>query len=239
MGYGVASPPFSRCNVGSSRGDVKPRACARFRGDGRLPPVTGRPSCLLAIPASASALALLFAAAMLLMGCTPNVGDHCNLNTDCSLQGTLVCDNSQPNGYCTRFNCAPNTCPAGAACVLLYSEVPGCPYDGYSSPSRTQRTVCMKNLRPELRLPDRRGVRMPQPRRHRRGRHRRRKRLAGVLRHPDRRRRDRRQPLGRRRGARMHARGAHRAPHPGSGRARCRTGRRLSGAPRSPFSSAE
>ncbi len=104
-------------------------------------PVTGRPSCLLAI---AGLPALLLAAAMLLMGCTPNVGDHCNLNTDCSLQGTLVCDNSQPNGYCTRLNCAPNTCPAGAACVLLYSEVPGCPYDGYSSPSRTQRTVCMK-----------------------------------------------------------------------------------------------
>ncbi len=102
------------------------------------PPVTGRLYCLLAFAG------VILSAAMLLMGCTPNVGDHCALNTDCSLQGTLVCDNSQPNGYCTSFNCAPNTCPAGAACVMLYSAVPGCPYDGYSAPSRTQRTLCMK-----------------------------------------------------------------------------------------------
>jgi hypothetical protein len=84
------------------------------------------------------------AAAAFLAGCTPQIGDHCNLNTDCSLQGTLVCDNAETNGYCTSFNCAPNTCQDNAACVLLYAQVPGCPYNGYQSPSRTQRTLCMK-----------------------------------------------------------------------------------------------
>lgn len=90
----------------------------------------------------ALALSLALAAAWL-SGCTPHIGDHCNLNTDCSLQGTRVCDNAQPNGYCTVFNCAPNTCPDNAACVMLYPEVPGCSYDGYSTPSRTQRTMCL------------------------------------------------------------------------------------------------
>jgi hypothetical protein len=90
------------------------------------------------------ALAVLAAtAALLLTGCTPHVGDKCVLNTDCSLQGTRVCDNSQPNGYCTLFNCAPNSCPDNAACVMIYSEVPGCPYDGYAAPPRTGRTMCM------------------------------------------------------------------------------------------------
>ncbi len=87
---------------------------------------------------------LAAAAAAWLAGCTPQIGDHCNLNTDCSLQGTRVCDNAQTNGYCTSFNCAPNTCIDNAVCVMLYSSVPGCPYNGYQSPSRTQRTLCMK-----------------------------------------------------------------------------------------------
>lgn len=100
--------------------------------------------CLLSVTVSTGLAGVVLAAAMFLAGCTPNVGDHCNLNTDCSLQGTLVCDNSQNNGYCTRFNCAPDTCPGNSACVLLYAAVPGCPYNGYASPSRTQRTLCLK-----------------------------------------------------------------------------------------------
>src|SRR6516164_4737254 len=38
-------------------------------------------------------------------GCTPKIGDKCILSTDCSQQGTLVCDTSQPAGYCTQLNC--------------------------------------------------------------------------------------------------------------------------------------
>jgi len=105
-----------------------PRACSTFLS-ALLAPLLGLTVC---------------AGAAMLAGCTPQIGDHCNLNTDCSLQGTRVCDNAQTNGYCTSFNCAPNTCIDNAVCVMLYADVPGCPFNGYQSPSRTQRTLCMK-----------------------------------------------------------------------------------------------
>ena len=41
----------------------------------------------------------------------PQIGDNCVLNTDCGSSGTLVCDTSQPNGYCTQFNCTPERLP--------------------------------------------------------------------------------------------------------------------------------
>jgi hypothetical protein len=78
-----------------------------------------------------------------LAGCTPHIGDRCNLNTDCSISNTRQCDNSQPNGYCTVFNCAPNSCPDNAACVVFQASVPGCPYDDYASPARSGRSFCM------------------------------------------------------------------------------------------------
>jgi hypothetical protein len=87
-------------------------------------------------------LGLAFAAAGL-AGCTPHVGDHCNQNSDCSLQGTLQCDTSQPNGYCTLFNCSGNNCPSNSACVAFNAAVPGCRYDDYMSPSRTTLPMCM------------------------------------------------------------------------------------------------
>jgi hypothetical protein len=79
-----------------------------------------------------------------LTGCSPKIGAKCNVNTDCSLQGTLVCDTSEPSGYCTYFNCAPDTCQNEAACVMLQPSVPGCPYDDYQSPARTGRTMCLQ-----------------------------------------------------------------------------------------------
>jgi hypothetical protein len=92
--------------------------------------------------AYAAMLGLAFAAAGL-VGCAPHVGDHCNQNSDCSLQGTLQCDTSQPNGYCTLFNCTGNSCPSNAACVALNASVPGCMYDDYLSPSRTVLPMCL------------------------------------------------------------------------------------------------
>jgi hypothetical protein len=89
-------------------------------------------------------IALAGSGALMLSGCTPHVGDHCVLNSDCSLQGTLVCDNSQNNGYCTAFNCVPDSCQAYSVCTMLYSSVPGCPYNGYQTPSRTGRSLCLK-----------------------------------------------------------------------------------------------
>jgi hypothetical protein len=78
-----------------------------------------------------------------LSGCTPGIGDKCTLSTDCSVTGTLLCDSSQPNGYCTVLNCTDDSCPNSAVCVLFQPTVPGCPYDDYQSPSRTSRSFCM------------------------------------------------------------------------------------------------
>ena len=76
-------------------------------------------------------------------GCAPKIGDKCVLSTDCSQQGTLVCDTSQPAGYCTQLNCNNGSCPNDAVCVAFQSSVPGCAYDDYQSPSRTARSFCM------------------------------------------------------------------------------------------------
>ena len=88
-------------------------------------------------------LASLASLALALAGCTPNIGDKCVLSTDCSVTGTLVCDTSQPNGYCTVLNCVNGSCPGNSLCVMFQSSVPGCAYDDYKSPSRTGRSFCM------------------------------------------------------------------------------------------------
>jgi hypothetical protein len=91
------------------------------------------------------ALAPALAGAFALAGCTPHIGDKCVLSTDCSAQGTLVCDTSQPGGYCTQLNCARGSCLSGALCVVFQASVPGCAYDDYQSPARTGRSFCMEN----------------------------------------------------------------------------------------------
>ncbi len=93
------------------------------------------------------ALAALAATALLGMaGCTPQIGDQCVLSTDCSTQGTLVCDPTQPGGYCTEVNCQPDLCPNEAACVSFNATLPGCPYNDRAGPmgSRVTQTFCMK-----------------------------------------------------------------------------------------------
>lgn len=91
---------------------------------------------------------LAFLAVVLLgamAGCTPSIGDKCVLSTDCSTRGDRLCDTSQPEGYCTQFNCPKNGCPNDAACVLFNAGVPGCGYDdrsgGYGS--RSARSFCV------------------------------------------------------------------------------------------------
>jgi hypothetical protein len=78
-------------------------------------------------------------------GCSPHIGDKCNVNSDCSIQGNLQCDTSQPGGYCTNFNCSPTSCPDNAACVAINSSVPGCPYDDYQAPARTAINMCLQS----------------------------------------------------------------------------------------------
>jgi hypothetical protein len=118
-------------------------------------PITLATLATLAIPAPPRAwprvLALLvvFAAVFAMAGCTPHIGDKCVLSTDCSVQGTLVCDTSQPGGYCTQLNCARGSCPSNSLCVMFQASVPGCAYDDYQSPSRTGRSFCMENCSQE------------------------------------------------------------------------------------------
>ncbi len=90
------------------------------------------------LPRGLYALVFAFCAA----GCTPSIGDKCTLSTDCSLRGDRLCDTSQPGGYCTIFNCAGNSCPDYATCVLFHPSIQGCGYDD-RSPSRTGRSFCM------------------------------------------------------------------------------------------------
>ena len=85
---------------------------------------------------------VVFAAAFGVTGCTPHIGDQCTLSTDCSTQGTLLCDTSQPGGYCTSFDCTGDSCPQGASCILFSPSVPGCAYTD-RNPSRVGRSFCM------------------------------------------------------------------------------------------------
>lgn len=90
-------------------------------------------------------LAIVTLAAAAVAGCRPEIGDRCVLSTDCSTRGDRLCDTSQPDGYCTVFNCRKNSCPADSHCVLFNAAVPGCGYDdrsgGYGS--RAARSFCV------------------------------------------------------------------------------------------------
>jgi hypothetical protein len=82
--------------------------------------------------------------AALALGCQPSIGDHCVQSTDCSTTGTRLCDTSQPNGYCTIFNCEPNACPTGSGCIVTNISALGCEYDDRHAPSRFSRQLCLK-----------------------------------------------------------------------------------------------
>jgi hypothetical protein len=77
--------------------------------------------------------------------CQPRTGDKCRTSTDCSSRGDRVCDTSQPEGYCTVFNCLGGGCAdkGGGACVAIDVRVPGCAYDDRRSPARTARSLCL------------------------------------------------------------------------------------------------
>src|SRR5690606_30776275 len=81
----------------------------------------------------------------LVVACTPEIGDKCQVSTDCSIRGDRLCDVSQPGGYCTQLNCRGDGCADEAACVLFNSAVPGCGYDDRAGPfgSRVARSFCM------------------------------------------------------------------------------------------------
>lgn len=86
----------------------------------------------------------MVALALSAIGCLPKIGDDCTTSLDCSQQGDRLCDTSQVNGYCTVFNCEPDTCPDSAVCVAFNHTLdPACgPYDDGSWP-RFERTFCV------------------------------------------------------------------------------------------------
>lgn len=91
---------------------------------------------------SSFALRFLGILALFALGCQPSIGDKCQLSTDCSSRGDRLCDTSQPDGYCTVFNCFGNSCPNDGVCVLFAPSVPGCAYDD-RRPSRLGRSMCL------------------------------------------------------------------------------------------------
>jgi len=63
---------------------------------------------------------LTLVAAGALAGCGAEIGDSCDLSTDCSPDGDRVCDLADPEGYCTVVGCAHDTCPDEAVCVRFF-----------------------------------------------------------------------------------------------------------------------
>jgi hypothetical protein len=88
------------------------------------------------------------------IGCSKKIGDHCQTSTDCSQLGDRLCDVSQPDGYCTIYNCEPKNsngatkCPDEAACIVFAAEqsaVTGCANRLGNTPY--SRTFCLKTCK--------------------------------------------------------------------------------------------
>lgn len=95
-----------------------------------------RASCFPIVLPLAAGLALW------MLGCNPKIGDDCTNSTDCSVSGDRLCDTTQPGGYCTVFNCEPDTCPEEAQCVAFDTELdPACEDQRWA---RFERTFCMR-----------------------------------------------------------------------------------------------
>ena len=94
-----------------------------------------------------SRLCLLLAlatAALSASACKPEIGDECKLSTDCSITGDRLCDTSQPDGYCTIFNCTAGSCPDEAICVSFHAADPSKRPDDRFGESRFERRFCVR-----------------------------------------------------------------------------------------------
>src|ERR1700712_731835 len=80
----------------------------------------------------------------LTFGCTPKIGNTCTLSTDCSQLGDRLCDVTQPDGYCTIFNCEPDQCPDSICVGFDPTLDPACKNADNGRWARFQRTFCMK-----------------------------------------------------------------------------------------------
>lgn len=86
----------------------------------------------------------MLGALLLVSGCKPDIGDACNLHSDCSTAGNRICDPTFPSGYCTIFNCSPDKCPDEALCVAYGTALSTVPECADPAGGRLERTFCMK-----------------------------------------------------------------------------------------------
>jgi hypothetical protein len=100
-------------------------------------------------PFRARAAALL-ALVALGAGCKAKIGDKCTTALDCSALGDRLCDVTQPDGYCTLFNCQPDTCPKESACIVFRSQLdPACGNTTDARAGRFASTFCMRTCSDE------------------------------------------------------------------------------------------
>jgi hypothetical protein len=78
-------------------------------------------------------------------GCKPKIGDDCRISTDCSAAADRLCDITAPGGYCTVYNCEPDSCPEDESLCVEFgaqrSPVSKC--EDKQSPSPYGRAFCM------------------------------------------------------------------------------------------------
>jgi hypothetical protein len=55
--------------------------------------------------------------------CGQKIGDPCQVSSDCSQDGSRVCDTFSPGGFCTIEGCDYGTCPDEAVCVRFFPGV--------------------------------------------------------------------------------------------------------------------
>ncbi len=60
---------------------------------------------------------LIIAVIAVFTGCGPEIGDECSESLDCAIDGTRICDSTQPDGYCLIPGCRADECPEEAICV--------------------------------------------------------------------------------------------------------------------------
>lgn len=65
------------------------------------------------------------AVAALGAGCGDQIGDSCQIASDCSPTGGRICDQTSPDGYCTVIGCDFDTCPEEAVCVRFFPNAAG------------------------------------------------------------------------------------------------------------------
>ena len=62
---------------------------------------------------------ILLFSCIALAACAPELGDGCADSLECALDGTRICDSTQPGGYCLIPGCRADECPEEGVCVAF------------------------------------------------------------------------------------------------------------------------